>query len=103
MEAVQARLAAQAADTIVGFLYRIHLQDRTLPTPRALYDDNSAFNEFVDEAHGLIQIFEVELRPSEVLFQAEPESYRVYLAEFNTEAESSEQEAAVDESAGMMT
>ncbi len=103
LEAVQARLAAQAADTIVGFLYRIHLQDRTPHTPRALYDDNRAFNEFVDEAHGLIHIFEIELRPSEVLFQVEPETYRVYLAEFGTEAENSEQESAAGGTAGMVT
>ena len=31
MESVQALLAAEAADTIVGFLYRIHRQDRTAP------------------------------------------------------------------------
>jgi hypothetical protein len=88
MEAVQAMLAAEAADTIVGFLYRVHRQDRTpLPSTRALYDDNAAFNESVDEAHGMIQIFEVEFRPSEILFNMEPETYRVYLAEFDEDGE----------------
>ena len=38
MEAVQALLAAEAADTIVGFLHRVHRQDRTPPPePRILY------------------------------------------------------------------
>ncbi len=93
MESVQALLAAGAADTIVGFLHRVHRQDRTLPlSPRALYDDNSAFNGYIDEAHGVIRIFESEFRPSEVLFQMEPESYRVYLAEFDTGAENGETE-----------
>lgn len=88
MESVQALLAAEAADTIVGFLHRVHRQDRTpLPSSRALYADNSAFNDSVDETHGMIRIFEVEFRPSEVLFQMEPESYRVYLAEFDEESE----------------
>jgi hypothetical protein len=79
-------MAAEAADTIVGFLHRVHRQDRTpLPSSRGLYDDSPAFNESVDDAHGMIRIYEVEFRPSEVLFQMEPESYRVYLAEFGAE------------------
>jgi hypothetical protein len=91
MESVQALLAAEAADTIVGFLHRVHRQDRTPPpSPRALYDDNAAFNESVDEAHGMIRIYDIEFRPSEVLFQMEPESYRVYLAEFDAEAQDAE-------------
>jgi hypothetical protein len=89
MESVQALLAAQAADAIIGFLSRVHRQDRAPPpSPRALYEGNAAFNDSVDEAHNTIRIFEVEFRPSEILFQMEPESYRVYLAEFDAEAES---------------
>jgi hypothetical protein len=88
MGAVQALMAAEAADTIVGFLHRVHRQDRTpSPSPRALYDANQAFNDSVDETHGPIRIFEIELRASEVLFQMEPESYRIYAAEFDEEAE----------------
>lgn len=88
MEAVQALLAAQSADTIVSFIYRVHRQDRTpAPSPRALYDENSAFNESVDESHATVRIFDVEFRPSEVLFQMEPETYRVYLTEFDAETE----------------
>ena len=88
MESVQALLAAEAADAVVGFLNGVHRQDRIPPpSPRALYDDNPAFNESVDDTHGMIRIFDVEFRPSDVLFQMEPETYRVYLAEFNPEAE----------------
>lgn len=91
MESVQALLAAEAADTIVGFLSRVHRQDRrSPPSLRALYDDKPAFNDSVDEAHGMVRVFEVEFRPSEVLYQMEPETYRVYLAEFEAEAESAE-------------
>jgi hypothetical protein len=97
MESVQALMAAEAADTIVGFLHRVHRQDRTPPNPpnlsRTLYDDHPDFNEAVDEAHGTIRIYEVDFRPSEILFQMEPESYRVYLAEFDTEARDTEGEA----------
>jgi hypothetical protein len=95
MEAAQALLAAEAADTIVGFLHRVHRQDRTpLPSPRALYDDNPEFNDSVDEAHGMIRIYEVEFSPSEVLFQMEPESYRVYLAEYGAQSQDVETENA---------
>jgi hypothetical protein len=86
MESVQALLAAEAADTIVGFIHRVHCQDRTPSlSPRAMYENNTAFNDSVDEAHGMIRIFDAEFRPSEVLFQMEPESYRVYLSEFGSE------------------
>ncbi len=88
MESVQALMAAEAADTIVGFLHRVHRQDRTpAPSPRALYDDNPTFNDSVDDTHGPIRIFDIEFRPSDVLFQMEPESYRIYLAEFDEETE----------------
>lgn len=88
METVQALMAAEAADTIVGFLHRVHRQDRTPPpSPRASYEANQAFNDSVDETYGPIRIFEIELRASEVLFQMEPESYRIYAAEFDEEAD----------------
>jgi hypothetical protein len=88
MESVQALLAAGAADAIVGFLHRVHRQDHMPPrSPRALYEASPAFNESVDEAHGMIRIYEAEFRPSDVLFQMEPETYRVYLAEFESDAE----------------
>ena len=89
MEGVQALLAAEAADTIIGFLHRVHRQDRTsLPAARASFDDNFAFNESLDEAFGPFRIFEVEFRPSEVLFTLEPETYRIYLTDFDGGADS---------------
>ena len=92
MESAQALLAAEAADTIVGFLYRVHrpvsTPSQSLPTsPQTQYDDHSEFNAWVDETHDMIRIFEIEFPPSKVLFQMEPESYRIYLAEFNDKDE----------------
>ena len=88
MEDVQARLAAEAADTIVGFLYRVHRQDQDRPTAATtIYEDNPAFNESLDEAFGPFRIHEVEFRPSEVLFSLEPETYRIYLAEFDGDSD----------------
>lgn len=52
MESVQALLAAEAADAIVGFLHRVHRQNRTpLPSPRAGYEVNDSFNAYVDDIH----------------------------------------------------
>jgi len=90
MEAVQALLAAEAADAIVGFLYRVHRQDRTLPPPPSkVYEDNRAFNDSVDDTHGSIRVFNEEFLPSRVLFELAPEPYRVYLADFKTSEERS--------------
>lgn len=88
MESAQALLAAEAADTIVGFLHRVHRQDRTRPpSPLELFRGNQAFNDSIDEVHGPIRILEIEFRASEVLFHMEPESYRIYATEFDYESE----------------
>jgi len=83
MDGTQALLAAQAADTIVGFLYRMHRQDRSLPlTSEEFFNQNSAFNESLDQDLGLFKIYESEFRPSEILFKLEPKTYRICLGEF---------------------
>lgn len=85
METTQALLAAQAADTMIGFLHRVHRQGRDQAQTSSLdFDSSPEFNDWVDLEHRSVQIFDSEFRPSEVLFQMEPESYRVYLAEFLT-------------------
>lgn len=77
MESVQALLAAQAADAIVGFLHRLHRQERnTSPIARLGYDDNGDFNSYIDEANVQVRIFDLAYSPSEVLFAVDPEAYR---------------------------
>lgn len=44
----------------------------------------------------MIRIFDAEFRPSEVLFQLEPQTYRVYLAEFDTEVQGEDGDTAPD-------
>lgn len=84
MGAAQAILAAEAADAIVGFLYRVHQQDTNTSFSRHLqYDDNQNFNAYVDDLHGSVRIFDEEFVPSRVLFELAPEPYRVYLTDFN--------------------
>jgi hypothetical protein len=83
MESVQALLAAQAADAIVGFLHRVHRQDRSiLPGVPLRYEDNADFNAYVDEVNEIVKIFAFEYQPSEVLFSIDQQAYRDMLAEY---------------------
>ena len=75
-----ATLAAQAADTIVSFLYRIH-HDALMQTPgaRIYYEDHADFNEAFDNDNETIRVSELGLRPSEVLFKGDPGAYKAAL------------------------
>ena len=84
LDLAQARIVAEAADSIVGFLYRVHTQDRTLPIK---YNDNPDFNGWIDGTHDDFSVIDTIFKPSEVLFQMEPESYRVYLVDFRNQGE----------------
>ena len=76
----QATLAAQAADTIVSFLYRIH-RDALIQNPgaRIYFEDHVGFNEAFDNDNGMIRVSDLGLRPSEVLFKGDPEAYKAAL------------------------
>ena len=76
----QATLAAQAADTIVSFLYRIH-RDALVQNPgaRIYYEDHADFNEAFDNDNETIRVSDLGLRPSEVLFKGDLEAYKAAL------------------------
>lgn len=85
IDTAQALLVAQAADTIVHFLYSVHLDYRSdLVDARLVYNHHSEFNNYVDDLHGIIQIFEGTYSPSEVLFEMDNEAYRAGLAEYQS-------------------
>lgn len=78
-----ATLAAQAADTIVSFLYRIHRDARIqAPGARVYYEDYVDFNDAFDRDHDSIQLGGVELLPSRVLYQCDSEAYKAVLIEY---------------------
>ena len=82
----QATLAAQAADAIVAFLYRIHRDAlRRTPGVRVRYEDYPDFNEAFDHAYDLIRLGGLELLPSQVLFDVDLEAYKTALNEFIAE------------------
>ena len=81
-----ATLAAQAADTIVSFLYRIHRDAlRQAPGVRVRYEDQPDFNEAFDSDNELIRLGGLELLPSLVLFQVDLEAYKTALHDFIAE------------------
>jgi hypothetical protein len=82
----QATLAAQAADTIVSFLYRIH-RDALMQTPgaRVYYEDHAEFNEAFDRDNETTRVSDLGLRPSEVLCKGDPEAYRAALIDYLAE------------------
>jgi len=99
MESIQAMLAAQAADTIVGFLHATHRKDQADHLSPALrLEDHADFNDYIDDAHDSIQIFEFNFRPSEVLFLVDREAYRDALAAFDALAEEEKISEAEDAS-----
>jgi Abortive infection C-terminus len=86
MEGVQALLAAQAADAIVGFLHRVHRQERrSPPSMRIEYEESGDFNFYIDETNEQVLIFDLTYRPSEVLFMVDQEAYRDLLASYKSE------------------
>ena len=92
MESLQALFVAETADTIIGFLYRAHRQDRTPQhSQRPGYAANTEFNESVDALYERVVIFDEEFEPSKVLFEMAPEAYRIHLAEFEPESDIDEQ------------
>jgi hypothetical protein len=93
----QATLAAQAADTIVSFLYRIH-RDALMQSPgaRVYYEDHADFNEAFDRDNEPVRLGDVELPPSRVLFQGDREAYKAALNEHLAEQGGARSVAAAD-------
>ena len=77
-----ATLAANAADTIVSFLYRVH-RDALMQTPgaRVYYEDHADFNEAFDLENETFRLGNLEYLPSRVLFHVDREAYRAALDE----------------------
>ncbi len=82
-DALQALLVARAADTFVSYLFGAHfayLPPRTRPVA---YDDNPPLNEYIDDAHDLVRIFDGAYPASEVLFKVDTEAYLDVLQTFS--------------------
>ena len=81
-----ALLAARAADGIVNFLFRCHKNIQSNGLAHSLeYRGQVDFNDYVDEVNEPVRIFELEYKPSEVLYSVDKEAYRENLANFKPE------------------
>ena len=92
MEITHAILAAQSADTIVGFLYQIHVPELITSVDGDSTARDFEFDSLVDAQHETVRVFDLEFTASDILFQMEPESYRIFLAEFLESGDDSEEE-----------
>lgn len=92
LEPVQALLAANAADTVAGFLWNVHKSYSPTGRPeRISYEDNPEFNDWVDQIHELpVMIFDLPYRHSEILFHLDRQVYRDALQEHLTNPEPDE-------------
>lgn len=92
LDHVHALLVARSADAIVNFLFHAHRQySNVTPPQRLAFDDHADFNDHVDDENEAVQIFEVQYRPSEVLFAIDQQAYRNYLADYTSEIAEIEQ------------
>lgn len=105
MDGAHAILAAQAADAIVGFLYRVHCADRSRPiAPRLELDDNPEFNEWIDQENAPVQILGLPpYRPCEVLFNVDKEAYRDLLSQYGAgdDTEARDNDGSTGEESGI--
>lgn len=102
MEGIQALLVAQAADAIIGFLYRVHRQDLTRPKSVILeYRANPDFNEWLDDQCEPVRILSLPpYRPSDVLFNVDQEAYRDLLNDYEAEDEAENQSDEAEQEGG---
>jgi len=102
MEDIQALLVAQAADAIIGFLYRVHRQDLSRPkTIQLTYNDNPDFNDWLDEQCQEVHILSLPpYRPSDVLYSVDQEAYRDLMADYQAEVEAENQPEEADQGGG---
>jgi hypothetical protein len=100
LDTLHALMAARATDAIVHFLVGCHRAfPRSSGARRLEYADNQTFNDYVDDLHGLIRIFESQYKPSEVLFELDDVAYTDALKGYQAELEA-EQAARTPEPAG---
>ena len=81
-----AMMVARSADVISSYLFRMH---RSLPisqvNERLSYGAYSDFNEWVDDQNDTIRIFDLEYKPSEVLFNIDHDAYRDNLIDYESD------------------
>jgi len=94
LEGVQAEFAARAADALVAFLYKSHRRySGTAPVRLLEYQDNPKLNDYIDSNNETVAIFDLQYRPSEVLFSTDKQAYLDLLANYEEEMAAESEEA----------
>lgn len=88
LDRIQAEFAARAADAIVCFLFKAYRSYRQ-PSEilRFEYGDFEEFDNWIDEQNEIVRIFELEYRPSEVLFHVDRRAYHELMVQRSTGVE----------------
>lgn len=103
LTARQAVLAAQAADVVSSYLYRVHRDERSqTPGHRVYHEDHPEFNKVFDEANEAVTIAGITFEASKIYCALDNEAYRDALIEFQTESEQNagDEDAAAAEDGG---
>jgi len=98
LDQVQALLVARSSDAIVDFLYKIHRgQSGGIGPKLRSFGDHPEFDDYVDDQHDAPKIFDLEFRPSEVLFHVDLKGYDEYRQRFESEEATAEPEGVAHE------
>jgi len=85
----------------VNFLFRAHRHyPIDGPARRLVYRELANFNDWIDEQNGIVRIFMLEYKPSEVLFGIDQEAYRDLLADYEAEDETEDQPGETEQEGG---
>jgi hypothetical protein len=83
----QAEFAARCADTVIKFLVESHRNNQEADGIDTLsYYQHPEFNEYIDQLHPPVTIFQGQYNASEILFQFDLQIYKDVLNEFLEEA-----------------
>lgn len=81
-----AEILARSTDTVVGLLFRTHLQSAHRdPLVRFAYEEHTDFNEYIDNDHGPFVVLDIPLIASEALYRTDFQAYRAALVQFKQE------------------
>ncbi len=87
LDFVYAEFVAQQTDAILLFFLKLLDHSNSLKLPPITYHENLEFNEYVDEQHGSLNIFEDMYLASDILFQMNKSKYQAGLAEYKESLE----------------
>lgn len=82
LDLVYAEFVAQQTDAILLFFLKLLDHSYSLQPSIISYHENTELNEYIDEQHGSITIFEDNYLASDILFQMNQQKYQVATQEY---------------------